>query len=150
VSEALNDGTASKDNAGSKRLPWWVLAGAVAVLFIGVFGWLLQSCSAARDTSKRFVTAVRERRMDDAWALATPDVRTTSSRVVESLQAAREIDLSLQQSGFGDTPAHPFSCFRGTLADDKPFWIVARKLPEGWRVTELRSDAMPESCAGSE
>lgn len=57
-------------------------------------------------------------------------------------------ELGVVQSGFGDR-FEAFGCFDGRLTDTRRFWIVTRKLREGWRVVDLQ-ETMPKLCEGSE
>ncbi|MGZ3450981.1 MAG: hypothetical protein ACXVEF_15365 [Polyangiales bacterium] len=128
--------------------------GLFAAALLLFFGWLVQSCMAARSTSRRFLAALRERRGADAYELAGPALRPLMvdgklSPTLARVQASNGDELGIVQSGFAGTyPVEPFACFDGALADDKQFWIVARKLPEGWRVVDVDADAMPTICKG--
>jgi hypothetical protein len=127
------------------------IAGGALALVIAVFvGWLLASCSAARATSNRFVGAVREGRLEDARSIAGPTIEPLLaagklSPALLALQSSKG-ELGVQQSGFGGT-FEPFSCFAGDIDDERRYFVVARRLPSGWRVTEV-SEVMPESCEG--
>jgi hypothetical protein len=120
-----------------------------------VSGWLFASCRAARATCVTFVAAVREGRIADARALASPELEpsldgspdTEPARALRRIRAAEDGDLGVVQSGFRNEGFVPFSCFDGGDEATR-FWIVAAKDGGTWRVIELRTE-MPAFCEGS-
>jgi hypothetical protein len=126
----------------------------VGVALAAFFGWLFESCRAARAASVAFVAAAREGRVADARALVTPELEpalegspdTEPGRAVRRLRAS-EGDLGIVQSGIMEDGVVPFSCFDGGK-EATHFWIVAAKVGGTWRVIELRT-VMPAICEGS-
>lgn len=138
--------------------PWMKVGAAVLAVGLLIFlGWLVQSCREARAVSRKFVSAAREGRVEEARALASPELEQglfgngTAARTFALLRTAKNDELGVVQSGFGGTwPLIPFACFDGALGDGKAFWVVARKGADGYRVVELRSDRKPTSCEGGD
>jgi hypothetical protein len=129
-----------------------ILAGIALAVF---FGWLFESCRAARATCAAFVAAVREDRLVDARALVSPELEpslegspdTEPARVLRRIRASRDGDLGIVQTGFKNEGFVPFSCFDGGDEATR-FWIVAAEVGGTWRVVELRA-VMPTICEGS-
>jgi hypothetical protein len=131
-------------------------AGILVGVAMAVFcGWLLESCRAARATCVAFVAAVREERFVDARALVSPELApslegrpdTEPARALGRIRASRKGDLGIVQSGFKNADLVPFSCFDGG-DETTPFWIVAAKVGDTFRVVDLRT-TMPSICEGS-
>jgi hypothetical protein len=122
----------------------------VASPLLAFFGWLFQSCTSARTTAHTFVTAIREGRLAEAHAMADPSLHTKivkGSPLLVAMQSSTG-ELGVVQSGFGDR-FEAFGCFDGRIDDARRFWIVTRKVREGWRVVDLQ-ETMPKICEGSE
>lgn len=130
-----------------------LLAGVLVVLFLG---WLVESCTSARDAANRFVASVRGRRTGEAHAVMGPELRqqiegdTEPARTLALLRDTTG-EVRLEQSGFSGTwPLVPFTCFSGDLGPGRTFWVVLRRPSRSFLVTDLRSDRKPASCEGGD
>lgn len=139
---------------------FWPYLIKTATILVGIalavfFGWLFESCRAARATCAAFVAAVREDRLVDARTLVSPELEpslegspdTEPARVLRRIRASKGSDLGTVQSGFKNDGFVPFACFDGGDETTR-FWIVAAKDGGTWRVVDLRA-VMPTICEGS-
>jgi len=132
-----------------------VVVGAALCPFLG---WLAVSCVSAQRVSREFVLAMQTGHSEEARALAGEALQRSfgpanddPARTLRLLRLVPSPDVGVVQFGLrGDAIGVPFGCFDGQLADGKRYWIVAEKRGGPWKIVDVRSDAMPSSCEGSE
>jgi hypothetical protein len=139
-------------------LPAWVVAlGLAAVLGFAVWAAYV-SDAGSEPAARAFCEAVRGAHIDDARALAMPQLmpylaadaptrlrEEPQPHALAQLRSAKEIDFDLSNAGFRDDFT-PFACYRIELEHQVSLWIILRKTTDTWQVFDLRGDEEPASC----
>jgi hypothetical protein len=129
------------------------------LLFVGIMSGILAACVTSHAAAKAFVTAVRERRLDDVRALTAPEMRPRvtfdppanaldePAASLAVIRAAKNVDVgSMSQLGFVDSFAW-YTCFEPTADDHTSVWLVLRRVDGAWLVESITSDE-PKKCEG--
>jgi hypothetical protein len=130
-----------------KHLPWLaipVAIGGMAAIDIALKGWPATKCANA------FVAAVRQGRLDDARALATPDLgeRLNPSDLASGSELARayermRVSTSIEGGFIGYWTE---GCMTGSVPGVGPLWVVMSKRGSKWLVSDLRIETRPKQC----
>jgi hypothetical protein len=117
----------------------------------GLAAFLVGSCLPARAVAQDFVRAVRDGRMQDAYALCRPELRFEGEPLdtLDRMRASPDLRYGgIVQLGFSGA-FDWYTCFEAELSADERAWLILVRDGSKWQLADLRATE-PEKCKGSE